>query len=38
MLFGTTPFPPNPPAKSDVDNKSLMLRITEGQVWSKFDS
>jgi serine/threonine protein kinase len=33
MLFGTTPFPPDPAAKTDMErNQSLLLRITEGWV------
>jgi serine/threonine protein kinase len=33
MLFGTTPFPPDPAAKGDMErNQSLVMRITEGQV------
>ncbi|KAF6248250.1 kinase-like domain-containing protein [Scenedesmus sp. NREL 46B-D3] len=32
MLFGTTPFPPDPAARSDMErNQSLVRRITEGQ-------
>jgi hypothetical protein len=35
MLFGTTPFPPDPAAKTDMKrNQSLLLRITEGRVKS----
>jgi hypothetical protein len=33
VLFGTTPFPPDPAAKTDMErNQSLLLRITEGRV------
>jgi hypothetical protein len=35
MLFGTTPFPPDPTAEMDTErNQSLLLRITEGRVTS----
>jgi hypothetical protein len=33
MLFGSTHFPQDPAAKTDIErNQSLLLRITEGRV------